>query len=649
MMSGYAGLIPVVVVAGLVIGLRFWLSRVRRAGRGQERPGRLHRVLAFIPVLIPILMIGVAALAGAFSALDTPLGLSLAPLTLAGGVALGRWLGSRDSTTTGAMPRPTGDYVLWIFVGLIALRVVVRLASAGSPHSPLATITADLMLLSVGMAITRLAMVRRRRHERALHAAGPSEASGTTPRAHRANENGERTGALHVIIVGGGIGGLCLAQGLREAGVSVAVYEKGQRHPKASWQQGYQIHINAAGSAALAGCLPADTYEHFTARALQPREGVQLLTAQLEQINILPPQAIAGSNPIARTALREVLLTGLDEVVHFNTTFVRYEQDTGGSIRAIFDDGSSAQCDVLVGADGTGSRVRAQYLPHAKVEDIGLVGMAGKLPLTEKTRSYLPNPLLTRLTGVRAPAGLYMIVTQSIHKPQGDVAAAATRSVSERTDEEADHLIWVLVFSRAAYGDDPASLFHHGPKLQKLALQLIHDWHPALQRMVTDTDPTVVSATALRAAQDVKPWETTNVTLLGDAIHAMPPLQGQGGRTALRDAALLCRNLTEVQHGQTPLLQAINDYESEMLTYGFEAVHSAKRMASMITSGSPPSGGFFRQRHAPDVSTDSENSGWADTCSPGERTADLRAGGQLCSGSADSISPGGRTRGSACG
>jgi 2-polyprenyl-6-methoxyphenol hydroxylase-like FAD-dependent oxidoreductase len=600
-MSGYAGLIPMVVVGGLVIGLRFWLPS-RRARPGQGRPGGRRRLFAFVPVLIPILMIGVAALAGAFSALDTPLGLSLAPLTLAGGVILGWFLGSRDSTATGATSRPTGDYTFWIFVGLITLRVVVRLMSVGSPDSPLATITADLMLLSVGMAITRLAMVWRRRHGHAPHAPGPSEVGRTIPAAgspRPINESRERTGGLHVIVVGGGIGGLCLAQGLRGAGVSVAVYEKAERHPQASWQQGYQIHINAAGSAALADCLPADTYEQFTAKALRPREGVQLLTAQLEQINTLQPHAIAGSNPIVRTTLREVLLTGLDDVVRFNKAFVRYEQVAGGRIRAIFSDGSSAHGDVLVGADGTGSRVRAQYLPHATVEDIGLVGAAGKLPLTEETRSYLPNPLLTRLTGVRAPGGLYMVVTQSIHKPQGDAAAAATSSPSERTDEEADHLIWVFVSSRAAYGDDPGSLFHHGPKLQKLALQLIHDWHPALQRMVADTDPTVISATALRAAHDVEPWETTNVTLVGDAIHAMPPLQGQGGSTALRDAALLCRKLVEVERGETRLLSAINDYESAMLTYGFEAVHSARRMASMIRSGSPPTGGFLGHRFAP--------------------------------------------------
>jgi len=31
---------------------------------------------------------------------------------------------------------------------------------------------------------------------------------------------------LHVIVIGGGIGGLCLAQGLKRAGMSVAVYER---------------------------------------------------------------------------------------------------------------------------------------------------------------------------------------------------------------------------------------------------------------------------------------------------------------------------------------------------------------------------------------------------------------------------------------
>jgi len=43
---------------------------------------------------------------------------------------------------------------------------------------------------------------------------------------------------LHVLIAGGGVGGLCLAQGLRKAGVSCAVYE---RDPDMTRRAGYPI------------------------------------------------------------------------------------------------------------------------------------------------------------------------------------------------------------------------------------------------------------------------------------------------------------------------------------------------------------------------------------------------------------------------
>jgi salicylate hydroxylase len=51
---------------------------------------------------------------------------------------------------------------------------------------------------------------------------------------------------LHVLIIGGGIGGLTLAQGLRKSGVSVAVYERDRT--ATDRLQGYRVHINPAGS-----------------------------------------------------------------------------------------------------------------------------------------------------------------------------------------------------------------------------------------------------------------------------------------------------------------------------------------------------------------------------------------------------------------
>jgi 2-polyprenyl-6-methoxyphenol hydroxylase-like FAD-dependent oxidoreductase len=60
---------------------------------------------------------------------------------------------------------------------------------------------------------------------------------------------------FRVAVVGAGLGGLCLAQGLRREGVDVTVYERdasleGRR-------QGYRLHLDARAGVALARCLPA--------------------------------------------------------------------------------------------------------------------------------------------------------------------------------------------------------------------------------------------------------------------------------------------------------------------------------------------------------------------------------------------------------
>jgi 2-polyprenyl-6-methoxyphenol hydroxylase-like FAD-dependent oxidoreductase len=102
----------------------------------------------------------------------------------------------------------------------------------------------------------------------------------------------------------------------------------------------------------------------------------------MQEIAFVEPEIMNGTSHIriVRTTLREVLLDGLDDVVSFEKEFVRYEQTPNGKVTAFFADGTSAVGDVLVGADGTGSNVRKQYLPLARIVDTGIVGAACRVP-----------------------------------------------------------------------------------------------------------------------------------------------------------------------------------------------------------------------------------------------------------------------------
>ncbi|HEX3307754.1 MAG TPA: NAD(P)-binding protein, partial [Streptosporangiaceae bacterium] len=68
---------------------------------------------------------------------------------------------------------------------------------------------------------------------------------------------------LRVAVAGGGLGGLCLAQGLLKAGVDVTVYERDAQ--LAGRRQGYRLHADARAGLALEQCLPPGSLAVFQA------------------------------------------------------------------------------------------------------------------------------------------------------------------------------------------------------------------------------------------------------------------------------------------------------------------------------------------------------------------------------------------------
>ena len=205
---------------------------------------------------------------------------------------------------------------------------------------------------------------------------------------------------MKVLIVGGGIGGLCLAQGLRKAEIDVRVFE--QQETASESLAGYGIHIDASGRKALHNCLDSSSWDRFHKESTSA--GTQLMFRD-PQLWLLAGRddALLSGKPafdnerrgIGRIELRDILLTGLISsptlTVVWGKNFTHYEKFNEGRARAHFADGTYEDGDILIGADGSRSKMRELYLPQLKRIDLGILAIAGRYVLDKERMRKLPR------------------------------------------------------------------------------------------------------------------------------------------------------------------------------------------------------------------------------------------------------------------
>ncbi|MFI7120150.1 FAD-dependent oxidoreductase [Amycolatopsis sp. NPDC049868] len=391
---------------------------------------------------------------------------------------------------------------------------------------------------------------------------------------------------MRVLIAGAGLGGLCLAQGLRRAGIDVAVFEQdpSPRHRA----QGHRVHIDDRGEDALRTCLPAPLYRLYLDTRGQPNERFMVLSAAGHRIREVPipgpaPEAIINpGTAVSRLTLREILLAGLDDAVHFGKAVERFE--SGARVRVRFRDGGDATGDLLVGADGIGSAVRRRYLPHAGPRDTGIRWIGGKSPITPESSATLPPGLggsFAAITGTEPAMGIGLL------RFSNDPQQAADRLwPGLRLTDRTDFVMWAITITADRLPGGDAALSTLDPAaLHRRAIVLTGHSHPGLRTIVEQAWPEHTFFLRMATSVPVPAWEPGNVTLLGDAIHAMPPAKGSGANTALADAGTLTRCLRSVLEEGTPLVTAVGDYEKEMTDRGFRAVRASTEVLDAIGRG----------------------------------------------------------------
>lgn len=384
-----------------------------------------------------------------------------------------------------------------------------------------------------------------------------------------------------VAIAGAGLSGLCLAQYLMRAGIDVHVYE---RDPGPFVRkQGYRIILDRYGLEALRESLPRPLYRLALATGDEPGGHLRFTDSRLrDAFTVNFKDEPHATRQVDRLTLRSILLSGLDGRIHYNKDAVAVESGGPAGLRLRFTNGAPVAATVVVGADGVGSALRAQLVPDAEPANTPMAGVYGRSPLRRHGESVIPAAL--RTSGVLAiadrPGRAFFFTSMRFgESPREAFARLAPGSYAPTGD---DYVMWALLLQQE---EVPHGVRGDLLALRDLAARKSADFHPLIRRLVdtAELDATVLNLFA--AGRRPHRWAVPRATMMGDAVHVMPPFGAHGGNTALRDAALLARRLIEARSSGTPVEEAIAGYQDEMVPYAFRAVDTAAGLMRRLTGG----------------------------------------------------------------
>ncbi|HEX4804930.1 MAG TPA: FAD-dependent monooxygenase [Conexibacter sp.] len=352
---------------------------------------------------------------------------------------------------------------------------------------------------------------------------------------------------LSVVVVGAGMGGLTAAIALRRAGYEVHVYE--QAPAIAPIGAGISLWPNGVKVMSWLG-LGAEVE-----RAGVPLLGMQYRDARGELLTEIPMQPLVDAvgerpYPISRADLHAILTDALGvERLTLDALCVGVEQDEHGAT-AIFADGRRARGDVLVGADGIRSTVRAQAFPEAPAPRYA--GNVTWVGLVDQDAELNGPGLFTLYVGERKRLGVM---------PVGDGK--------------------LYVFLDAAM---PPGAIADGATSYEVLRALFAGWCAPVVRLVERLDPATIVPLEIHDMDPLPHVARGRVALLGDAAHAATPSLGQNGAQAMEDAVVLTQALVTTSIG---VEDALRRYEQQRRERTAAVVRHARARTDVMFGAEP--------------------------------------------------------------
>jgi salicylate hydroxylase len=329
----------------------------------------------------------------------------------------------------------------------------------------------------------------------------------------------------HVLIAGGGLGGLTAALALLRAGFDVDVYEQAPDLKEI----GAGLQISANGSRVL---YALGLKEALAPSIFQPEGKVIRMwnTGETRPLFDLGVESIRLYGfpffMMHRADLLDVLAAAVrrekPDAIHLNARCIGCQQD-GGEVALALHDGSVARGDVLIGADGIHSKVRETLFGADEPRFTGTLAWRGLIRRRDLP-AHLLKPVGTNWVGPGGHVVHYFVRGGELLNFVG---------VRENTEWQVES--WTAQGTTAECLDD------------------FEGWHDDVRTLVRNIDTPY--KWALKVREPMKQWVRGRIALLGDACHSTLPYLAQGASMGFEDAVVLSRCLAAEPDNLEPALR----------------------------------------------------------------------------------------------
>jgi salicylate hydroxylase len=334
---------------------------------------------------------------------------------------------------------------------------------------------------------------------------------------------------LSIAVIGAGIGGLAAALSLRQAGFAVDVYEQAPELTEIGG--GINMGPNATRILRRLGLTEGLDREGVRPAGTHQRRWQDGRTLQRAPLNPLCEELYGAPHmTLHRADLLAIIASGFTvEHIHLGHRLVGLADRADGT-EAWFENGAHIIADVVVGADGIHSAVRAALFGEEAPRFAGCVAYRGLVPAE-------------RVADLGLELGSQSWVGPGAHLVHYFVSHGRLLNFVGWTEHDS--------WNREDW-TDRATI--------ERALAAFKGWHGQVRRIIAAADTCFIWA--LFDREPLPRWSVGHTTLLGDACHPMYPFMGQGAAQAIEDGAALAACLVA---GAGDPAKALRHYERRRL------------------------------------------------------------------------------------